>query len=231
MDCLKFSQQLEAWLDGELGPALAGEQSEHAEGCRGCATDLADERALRAALRHLPAPAARAGFSAEALRVARLAERASARTSPRRVWLPALAGAMAASLCIAIGLWMRAPQSPGAAQEAAQRVSTLESRQSLVLTVGKAESLRLRIEAPRDFSDVQFSVDLPDHVTLVGQPGVRAITWEGALRKGDNVLELPLLAEDGASGLMLARVSWGSFERRIEASLVSTPAEPGSVGI
>lgn len=231
MDCLDFSRQLDAWLDGELGPALAGEQSAHAQRCRGCATDVANERALRAALRNLPAPMPRAGFASEALRVARLAERASARTHPRRVWLPAFAGALAASLCIAVGLWLRTPESAVAVQTSAERVSTLENRQSLVLTVGKAESLRLRIEAPRDFADVRFSVDLPDHVSLVGQPGVRAMTWQGALRKGDNVLELPLLAEDGTAGLMLARVSWGSFEHRIEASLVSAPAEPGSVGI
>lgn len=230
MDCLKFSRQLEAWLDGGLSPAQAGEQSAHAERCRGCAAEVSEERALRAALRHLPAPAPRPGFAAEALRVATLAERASARARPGRVWLPAIAGAMAASLCIAIGLWVRAPESPANAQASAGRVSTQESLQSLVLTVGKAESLRLRIEAPRDFDDVRFSVDLPDHVSLVGQPGVRAMTWQGALRKGDNVLELPLLAEHGASGRMLARVSWGSFEHRIEASLVSAPAEPGSVG-
>lgn len=233
MDCPDFNRQLEAWLDGELEPAAACQQTAHAARCRSCAARLAEERSLRAALRALPVPAPRPGFAAEALRVAVLAERASARSHPRGVWMSAFGGALAASLCIALLLWLRTPGATEGATRVAGAASTVEgsaaSRLSLALTVGKAESLRLRIEAPRDFADVRFSVDLPDHVSLVGQPGIRAMTWQGELRKGDNVLELPLVAESGAAGLMLARVSWGAFERRIEASLVSAPAAPDAV--
>ena len=71
-------------------------------------------------------------------------------------------------------------------------------------------------------------MELPDHVALVGQPGVRAMTWEGSLRKGANVLELPLLAQAGAAGRVSTRVSWGSFEQHLEASLVSVPPAPVS---
>lgn len=230
MDCQHFNNQIHDWLDGALEPVAAARLATHAGICRACAAGLAEERRLRLALRDLPTPAPRRGFAAEALRVAVLAERASRHNNHRHDWTLAFAGAMAASLCIALALGLRESSAPVVARSTQQpaviAVGLQPSLQTVSLTVGQVESLRLRIEAPRDFADVRFSVDLPDHVSLAGQPGIRAMTWQGALRKGDNMLELPLVADVGAAGLMQARVSWGAFEQRIEASLVSAPAAP-----
>lgn len=226
MDCQHFNNQIHDWLDGALESAAAARLATHAGLCRGCAAGLTEERRLRRALRDLPAPSPRRGFAAEALRVAVLAERASLQKRHRHNWTFALGGALVASLCITVVLGLREAPSPVLAGSAQQRmaVALQPSLQTVSLTVGQVEPLRLRIESPRDFADVRFSVDLPDHVSLAGQPGIRAMTWKGVLRKGDNVLELPLLAEVGAAGLMQARVSWGAFEQRIETSLVSSPA-------
>lgn len=187
---------------------------------------------MRAALRELPAPRPRPGFAAEALRAARRTDRAYARKSLRHDGMLAFAGAMAASLCFAVLLWLRPPTADSAGTLAAAATqtprpassTTLAGLEIVSLTIGRVESMRLRIESPRDVADVRFSVDLPDRVSLAGQPGIRAMTWQGTLRKGDNVLELPLVAEAGASGRMQARVSWGSFEQRIEANVIGVPA-------
>lgn len=243
MDCQHFNKHMDDWLDGALHPAVAAALTAHATHCRDCAAGLAQERRLRLALRELTVPGPRRGFAAEALRVAVLAGRASREKDCRHDWTLAFAGAAAASLCIAIVLGLRAPSGPVATPEAPQAVAMAvvlqPSLQTVSLTVGQVESLRLRIEAPRDFTDVRFSVDLPDRVSLADQPGIRAMTWQGTLRKGDNMLELPLVAEVGAAGLMQARVSWGAFEQRIDTSLVSVPAAqavggdraPGANGI
>lgn len=234
MDCNQFNRQLDDWLDGELDSPAAAMLAAHAERCRACTHCLAEERRLRAALRQLSVPPPRRGFAAEALRVARLADRANLRKNWRHDWMLAFAGAAAATLCISIVMWVRQGQSEPApvlasvAQPPAPAIVTQASLQTVAMTVGKVESLRLRIEAPRDFTDVRFSVDLPDHVSLAGQPGIRAMTWQGQLVKGENVLELPLVAELGAAGLVQTRVSWGAFEQRIDASLISVPAPTGA---
>lgn len=187
---------------------------------------------MRAALRELPAPRPRPGFAAEALRAARRTHRALARKSLRHDGMLAFVGAMAASLCFAVLLWLRPPTADSAGTLAAAATqtpraassTTLAGLEIVSLTIGRVESMRLRIESPRDVADVRFGVDLPDRVSLAGQPGIRAMIWQGTLRKGDNVLELPLVAEPGASGRMQARVSWGSFEQRIEANVIGVPA-------
>ncbi len=49
-------EQVSAWVDGELEPALRAEIEEHAGACPVCARQAEDERALRSGLRALPEP-------------------------------------------------------------------------------------------------------------------------------------------------------------------------------
>lgn len=223
MDCQHLEDQLNDWLDGNLSAQTAATLAEHVRRCSHCSLTLADERALRVSLRKLPVPGPRVGFANEALRLARLANRSVARRSRRRDLLLAGGGALAAALCVSLVMGLR---PPGVRDDYRQDVANVVAgpAEVLALTEGRVQSLRLRIESPREFEGVRFSVELPEHVALVGQPGVRAMAWEGRLAKGENVLELPLLAEAGATGQVATQVSWGSFERRIETRLVSLPA-------
>lgn len=224
MECTEFHTRLGNWLDRELDAALSERMVRHAAGCRACNAEAAQARLLRQALRDLPAaPAPRPDFAREALRAARVADRATQRTLREHdLRWAGLAAAIVVTVVLTIGLRTRtttpatdANAWPGAPAE------------TYALTAGQVQALRLRIEAPQDFEGVRFSVELPDRVFLAGQPGIRAMTWEGQLRKGENVLELPLVASAGAAGLVATRVSWGSFEQRLETSLVSVPAGSG----
>lgn len=223
MNCELFKISLHDWLDGGRDANGVAALEGHAGRCPTCRVLLADERLRRSALRQLPVPAARPRFASEAMQVARLADRSWRRQLRRHDMQIAAVAASAALAVVAFVLLRQEPGNP-AGQSLAAAPSAVET---YALTTGQVQSLRLRIEAPRDFDGVRFSVELPDHVSLVGQPGVRAMTWEGSLRKGPNVLELPLLAQAGAAGRMATRVSWGSFERHLEASLVSVPPAPG----
>ncbi|TDU31435.1 putative zinc finger protein [Panacagrimonas perspica] len=223
MNCALFKTSLHDWLDGGRDADGVAALESHAGGCPACRALLAEERLRRSALRQLPVPPARPRFASEALQVARLADRSWRRQLRRHDMQIA---AVAASAALAVVAFVLLRQEPGipAGQIVAVAPPAIET---YALTTGQVQSLRLRIEAPRDFEGVRFSVELPDHVSLVGQPGIRAMTWEGSLRKGPNVLELPLLAQAGAAGRMATRVSWGTFERHLEASLVSVPPTPG----
>jgi hypothetical protein len=226
MNCTDFRSRLDDGLDDALDAESAREWSAHEANCRSCATHAAQERSLRAALRDLPAPKMPAGFPREALLAARVANRAM-RRKPRLLDLRLAAAASLAALAVVSGGWwyQRAAEPPAHIDLSATKLETW------ALTAGEVQSLRLRIESPRDFEGVRFSVELPDHVFLAGQPGIRAMTWEGRLRKGQNVLELPLVAQAGAAGRVATRVSWGSFEQRLETGLVSVPGSGSSGGL
>ncbi len=243
-DCQAVRSQFDEWLDGDLDRVASQAMESHVHGCEACAGLLHRDKLLRTALRNMPTPPPRPGFAAEALKMARMADRTELKKAPTSssgpagAWMMAFSGAALATSCIAIALWVtqpggrlpgQGPAVPGDAVLADRSAQLLAARQPLnqpaaqtvSLSVGRVESMRLRIDAPRDLSEVHFSVDLPENVELAGQPGIRAITWKGQLLKGENVLELPLLvAKAGASGVLAARVNWGQFERRIETSIV-----------
>ncbi len=225
MNCELFQTSLHDWLDGGLDVARVGFLQAHCDLCPECVARLAAERNLRSALRQLPVAAARPRFASQAIQVARLADRIWGRRLRRHDLQIATVAASIAFAACAVALLRGVPDVP------AQTVTAAPAQlQTYALTAGQVQSLRLRIEAPRDIDSVQFSVELPEHVALAGQPGIRAMTWEGSLRKGPNVLELPLLAQVGAAGRVATRVSWGEFERHLEAALVSVPPLSGVRG-
>jgi hypothetical protein len=210
-DCQRFRARLDE--ESDLGSLAL---PRHAAVCPECADVLARERRVRATLRSLPVPALRADFLRSAVSRAQslngLPERATMR---RRDAFFALGGAMvAAALMLAVVL-SRETATPSTMPA----VAAGEVVQTVALRIGEIESVRLRIDAPRDFEQVVFSVELPGHVWLVDRPGMRAMSWEGALRKGENVLELPLMAQHGA-GVLVAQVSWGEFHQRLQTRLV-----------
>lgn len=217
MDCRVFSNQLDESLDGTLTAERQRAMDAHERTCEACSSAAHMARRVMAGLRALPAPpSARAGFAARALRHAR-------RASPecptdRSAWRDgafALSGAAAAGLGMAVVLWNQTGDSTEAT------TVELPVLETVTLTEGEVESLRMRIDAPRHFDGVRFSVELPEQVWLAEQPGIRAMTWEGELLAGENLLELPLMALAGANGTVTARVTWGDQERRLQAQIVS----------
>jgi hypothetical protein len=222
MNCELFQTSLHDWLDGSLDAARVEVLQAHTARCPACLARLSAERNLRGALRQLPVAAARPRFASQAMQVARMADRSWGRRLRRHdLRIAAVAASVASAVC-AVALLRGVPDaSPRTVAAAPSQLQTY------ALTAGQVQSFRLRIEAPRDIDGVQFSVELPEHVALAGQPGIRAMTWEGSLRKGANVLELPLLAQAGAAGRVATRVTWGEFEQHLEAALVSVPPLSG----
>lgn len=214
MDCQAFLRTVDDRLDGVLPNGILRAALQHEQQCEACARRFAASQALSRELRHLPEPPPmRAGFAEQALRRARLANPAPEGLQPRRDAAFALAGALAAGVGMAAVLWWQ-PRDTG-------HGITVPAVQTVTLTEGQIESLRMRIDAPHELEQVRFSVELPEHVWLAEQPGIRAITWDGHLAAGENLLELPLMALAGATGTITARVVWGEREHRLQARVVS----------
>lgn len=239
MDCITFNARLSDWLEEGLDPEVAQNMRSHEGQCRVCGSAAISERRLRVALRSLPVPKLRPGFAREAIRLARQANGAHQGSTRKRDALFAFGGAAAASFGVAAVLMLRGPiPAPGESVASVASVSLPiqaisadhAAFQTVAMIVGHVESVRLRIDSPRDFDEVRFSVELPDHVWLADQPGIRAMTWAGSLRKGENMLELPLIAQSSSAGLMTARVSWGLFEQRLQTQLIGSAGVVETIG-
>jgi hypothetical protein len=59
--------------------------------------------------------------------------------------------------------------------------------------VGDAHVIRLVYDSRTDRDDAQVSVTLAGNLEVAGHPGARDLTWSTSLRKGKNVLELPVV--------------------------------------
>lgn len=66
----------------------------------------------------------------------------------------------------------------------------------VLASVGDAHMVRLVYDSRVDRDDAQVSVTLPDNLEVAGHPGTRDLTWSTSLRKGKNLLELPVVLTD-----------------------------------
>jgi anti-sigma factor RsiW len=119
------------YVDGALSPADRAEVEAHIAGCPACRAQADTERTLASALHSLPSPALPHGL---AVRVRRRSRKPV--TLRRRVWVPALAAALA------MGLWVRG-SPPFVAWEVALDHAHCFGKQRVPAQVWTADPMRL----------------------------------------------------------------------------------------
>lgn len=207
--CCDSAASLDDYLDGQLDAPRHQTLEAHLQQCLRCRLQHDRAAALRAALRGLPAPAARPGFVDEALaRAVRGADSATRYT--RR---PLFAMALAASLALAVGVVVLVGTQPGPAP-------TPTPVQIVTLTVEQPETLRLRFNSAKALPAATLSLTLPENLELVGYGAQRELTWQTDLNEGGNLLQLPLVARGAVKGDLVARLLHGqsskTFRLKIE---------------
>lgn len=212
---------IEAYLDGALTPAQRQAFEQRLVLEPSLRERLARERKLRALLSELPAVTMRPGFAEEALATARRG------AGLQRRWTllaPALAAALTA---VAMLGWQRTVRAPSPSPET---VATLAGAsgddavsRSVVVTLGRAEVLRLRINSNQAVRPVRFVLQLPDGLALDNAPDVRRLEWEGELEQGVNVLSLPVRGLAAQTADLDARVILPDGERRLSLRVHVVP--------
>ncbi len=213
----ELQTQAEDYLDGFLPAALRAEFLTRLESDAALQQWLARERPLRAALRSMPSPNLALGYPSAAV------IRAISKELPIRSqkWIPL---ALAASLtAFALGVFWRGGTEPSVAPVTVA-TKTDDPLPRIELSLGKSQDMSLRISAPGAFERVRFSLTLPAHVGLAERPGVRQMNWEGSLKRGVNLLSLPLVGDQIATGQLVASVSVDGFQENIAIELLVVDA-------
>lgn len=162
------------------------------------------EPGLRQRLRELPVPPPSADFAPRVLGAVRRAQ--------LRAWRPVLGMALAASLALGVGLAAWLGERPQAGPE------------TVLVVRGEVSSVRLLFSSPRALDGVTIHLQLPDGVELAGRPGRRELRWQVDFQAGNNLLELPVIAQGGEGGLLTADLGHGQ-DRRQFAVLVKVSKE------
>lgn len=218
MQCTDAKNRFDEYLDGMLNAADRKVLFGHVDFCSDCHEELTALQALRNAMRELPVEPARPNFAAEAMRVAIGGKTAGDRKSGKYpeflLWFgTGFAGAMVASLVLwGVFFGFQPLQQPAPAA-------------SFSIAVYQQKDIALAFNAPADVKGVTVSIDLPEQFELAGHQGRRQLTWTTDLKKGRNVLKLPVIAKGNGDGTMVATLSRDKQVKTLRILL--TAGKPG----
>jgi len=201
MNCQETIRQRDDYLDAHLEAAAQKRVADHLAGCQRCREAYASEEALRATLRALPVEAPSADF------YERIFEQTAARYQRTRQlrFGVGIGGALAAGfalLLIGSSMFGTLQQSKGSAE-----------LPGLTISLNTVSNVKLVFDSTQALASASFTVVLPPGVELKGFPDQREITWQGKLKKGKNLLVLPLIARNTGSGELAAYIRHDGKEK------------------
>jgi len=208
MNCTDINTLLDDYLDDDL---LVHEQSAieaHINNCTACQQSLKDAQAVREALASLPFVEASDNFESKVFAEVRRQNRDG--QSDRR-FLNGFVTALAAS----VFLWVAAPMI-FAPQE------SLSGSNVISVAMNETRPVRLLFEAPGSIAQVAISLELPANVELKGYPGRSQLSWNTSLKKGQNVLALPINAIEAGKGELIAHLTYGDTTKTYRLILKTT---------
>lgn len=184
-----------------------------------------DSEKLAAALRRMPVPEPRPGFvdaalaraSAAAHRVPVPAQKEPARATALlrlftrwETWAGAAFGACATAVIAVLLLPLEpAPQPVG-----------------IALALHESREIEVLIDSERDLDDATIRIVASGSVALDGFDGENQIGWQADLRRGGNLLSLPVVARSAGRGQLVATIEHRGRTRQVafDLNVVDTKA-------
>lgn len=227
MNCKQLQGRLDDYADGLLSAIEVEAMQRHAAACTGCRQQLARQEEMLAALRTMPVPPMRPGFTQQVLKRA-----AEQKQHHRRGFATGFSTALAAgvALWVAVSFVMPGsdpiqPQLPPSSQAEAESAGVAQVQ----LALYQESTVNLVFYSPNAVSSATLSISLPENVEIVGFPGERVIAWQTSLSEGQNILPLPLRANSLASSELLAKIESGNSKKSFRVQI--GVSESGQTGL
>lgn len=195
MNCQEARQNINALAENSLTRRETRKLQAHLAGCGRCGQEYDQEKRLLAALRSLPVPPPSKDFVSRSFALARARhEEKKRRRSAISLW----GGAVA--VCLA--LWLMVAGGPGPITPEHERPGL----QAISLKINEQRLVQVVVDAPRDMLQAALVIELPPQLEVAGFPGRREIEWTADLRKGRNLLNLPLIAKSGGMAELITHI-------------------------
>lgn len=213
---------------GGLGVGQQAEFDAHRAACSACQASYEAEVVLLTALREMPVPAPSADFADRVLRAA-IAQKGAQTTGHHQrhgfMWGFGSAAVAALALWVVVGVFPGAVSPVGSvsdevvATNAEPASNTHKPELSIVLN--QQQDIKLAFYSGESLKGAKITIRLPENVALVGYPGRRQLSWTTNLKKGDNLLRLPVIATQIAKGELIADIE---FEGRVKTLMLGVEA-------
>lgn len=117
-----------------------------------------------------------------------------------------------------------------ASSVAANSTPAKDARQPVLsIALNQQQDIKLAFYSGEPLKGAKITIRLPENVALVGYPGRRQLSWTTDLKKGDNLLRLPVIATQIARGELTADIEYGSQLKTLTLGL-ETSASNTSTG-
>jgi len=193
MNCTNININIDEWLDGQLSQHDRSAFEQHVSVCADCAVKLENAKALMSGLQNISVPQPSANFEKRVFAEVRRQHK----EDHRYKFATGFATAITASLAIWFASSVLMPNT------------LIENPQMISVAMNGTQTVRLMFDSQKDIQEVKLSVGLPDNMELDGYPGRRELAWQTSLKKGENVLALPIMAIEQGQGELVAKLSYG----------------------
>ncbi len=206
-NCHDCKENLDLYIDHELDGSLLLQFEEHANHCPQCSEMVTQAQNMRRTLRSIPVPMPEAEFFEQALtRIVAMTQK-----HEHRRWLATGFGS-----AVAAGLvgWMILGQP-------VEDSATVDQAPiaGLTVTIGTPKTIRFSIDSAVELTDANLVVMLPAGIEVVGFVLQREIEWTTTIKKGPNILELPIVVLSGTGGTIFARVEHENKTKSFEVTI------------
>ena len=201
MNCSQIDNLLDAYIDGDLSPALLNAVSQHHQSCSSCADSYHKAIKLRSLLKVTPVPPLSEGFADRAFKkVTQSSDR------KKRISFATYSGAIAAGLAI----WLI---SADLIFPTSNNTNSGVNDIYVELTKTGVKTINVAIESEHDLNSVQLSIQLTPNLELAGFGNRTSINWDTRLKQGTNVIKLPIVGLAAGEGEIITRIQMNGKEK------------------
>ena len=206
MNCTDIQNQTSDYLSRSLEAAELEAFQHHIDGCDSCREIVDEEQRLIALLKQVPVRGPSEDFYDRALQ---MAVKPEAHEHHRLGFIKGFGTAVAASLA----LWILVGVLPVSQEPGTQK------GQGITIAVQEVKTVKLAFHTVGAMDNARITIQLPENVELVGYTGRRELAWNTNLKKGDNILKLPIRANAMTKGKILAKIEHKKQVRTIMIDL------------
>lgn len=215
-NCKIVLTELDDFLDGELKPSQHDQVQLHIGGCESCHQAWQQELQFRQLLKEQPVPAPAFGLEERAF--SKLPRQQPVKVH-RNAFVAGFSGAIAAGLMIMIAATMFF------------NPATEQPVPDITLSLHQSKKINMVFDVPEMVAEATFSMKVPAHIDIAGKTGLHQIEWKTALKKGKNLLSLPIVAKMAESGELVAEIRYGDQVKTFRMKLNILPTEQGLLEI
>lgn len=215
MNCSDIDEFLDDFLGEALSPLAIVAFEQHIAKCSNCKNKVAEAKAIQTEMRNIAVPQPSYGFEQRVFENVRK----HYKEEPNWHFSPRLAAGIASLSAVSLAIWLvigqQAPVSP-------------ESPQMVSIALNQTHPVRLMFDADRAIKQAELSINLPENIELEGYPGYRQLKWKTNLKKGQNLLALPIKATSFGQGEIHTQLSYNNSVRYHDL-LLNAAESPSSV--